>query len=229
MLKSLVDIFESWFKRIYNRDKCKFAYGATIKGNCSLEGGNFLDRNSQIKDCVIGFGSYLGRNTVLNNCKIGRYTCIGPNVHIICGEHPSKTFVSIHPAFYSLRKQSGFTYVTRQLFEENKYADNEGKYSVIIGNDVWIGDGAKILGGVSIGDGAIIAAGAIVTKNVDDYMIVGGFPAKSIRKRFDEEVINKLIEIKWWDKDSKWLSDNAEYFCDVQRFLSHVEGEIGRN
>lgn len=70
---------------------------------------------------------------------------------------------------------------------------------IIIGNDVWIGYEAVILSGVTIGDGAVIGCRAVVTKDVPPYTIVGGVPAKPIRKRFDEETIKELQKIKWWD------------------------------
>ena len=73
------------------------------------------------------------------------------------------------------------------------------KGDTIIGNDVWIGNGATILTGITIGDGAIIGTNALVTKNVDPYTIVGGNPAQVIRKRFDDETIAFLLQLKWWD------------------------------
>lgn len=75
--------------------------------------------------------------------------------------------------------------------------DNKG--DIVIGNDVWIGYEASILAGVTIGDGAIIGARAVVTKNVPPYTIVGGVPARQIRKRFPDEVISTLLTLKWWD------------------------------
>ncbi|MDU7337986.1 MAG: CatB-related O-acetyltransferase [Clostridium sp.] len=75
--------------------------------------------------------------------------------------------------------------------------DNKG--DIVVGNDVWIGYEAVVLSGVHIGDGAIIGTRAVVTKDVPPYSIVGGVPAKEIRKRFDEATINKLIETSWWD------------------------------
>lgn len=75
--------------------------------------------------------------------------------------------------------------------------DNKG--DIVIGNDVWIGYDAIIMAGVNIGDGAIIGARAVVTKDVEPYSIVGGVPAKEIRKRFAPDVVAKLLELKWWN------------------------------
>lgn len=86
--------------------------------------------------------------------------------------------------------------------------DNRG--DIVIGNDVWIGYEAVILSGVTIGDGAIIGTRAVVTKNVPPYTIVGGVPAKPIRKRFDEKVIKELLKIKWWDWTEEKIARNIE-------------------
>lgn len=86
--------------------------------------------------------------------------------------------------------------------------DNRG--DIVIGNDVWIGYEAVILSGVTIGDGAIIGTRAVVTKDVPPYTIVGGIPAKPIRKRFDEKVIKELLKIKWWDWTEEKIARNIE-------------------
>jgi len=78
-----------------------------------------------------------------------------------------------------------------------------------IGNDVWIGYNATIMAGVTIGDGAIIATNSTVVKDVEPYSIVGGNPAKEIKKRFSDEEIAKLLALKWWDKDLEWISENV--------------------
>ena len=85
------------------------------------------------------------------------------------------------------------------LKKENVAQAWDQKGDIMIGNDVWIGYEAVILSGVTIGDGAVIGCRAVVTKNVPPYTIVGGVPAKPIRKRFDEETIKELQKIKWWD------------------------------
>jgi virginiamycin A acetyltransferase len=87
------------------------------------------------------------------------------------------------------------------------------KPDVVIGNDVWIGYGATILSGVEIGDGAIIGAMAVVAKNVEPYSIVAGNPARLIRKRFDEETIRKLLEIRWWDWPAEKINKNLDVIC----------------
>lgn len=86
--------------------------------------------------------------------------------------------------------------------------DNKG--DIIIGNDVWIGYEAVIMAGVTIGDGAVVATRSVVTKDVEPYTIVGGVPAKPIKKRFDDETVNSLVEIKWWDWDKEKIRENIE-------------------
>ena len=91
------------------------------------------------------------------------------------------------------------------------------KGNTVIGNDVWIGHDATIMPGVTIGDGAIIATKAVVTKNVEPYTIVGGSPAKPIKKRFTDNTISKLLELKWWHWDIEKITKN------VDKLTSHPE------
>lgn len=87
--------------------------------------------------------------------------------------------------------------------------DNKG--DITIGNDVWIGYEAVILAGVTIGDGSIIGTRAVVTKDVPPYTIVGGVPAKRIRRRFSEETVSELLELKWWDWPMDKISQNIQF------------------
>lgn len=101
--------------------------------------------------------------------------------------------------------------------------DNKG--DIVIGNDVWIGFEAVILSGVKIGDGSIIGARAVVTKDVEPYTIVGGVPAKPIRKRFDEETIKELLSFKWWNKDKTFIKQNIDAIQsgDVSKLINQTE------
>lgn len=84
--------------------------------------------------------------------------------------------------------------------------DNKG--NIVIGNDVWIGYEAVVMAGATIGDGAIVGTRAVVTKDVEPYTIVGGIPARPIRKRFSDETISELLEIRWWDWPKDRISQN---------------------
>lgn len=171
----------------------------------------------------MGYGTYIGANCNIN-ASVGRYCCIADDVHVYVGIHPIK-YGSINPMFYSTKKQNGYSYVNDDCFEEEKYADKEKKYGIIIGNDVWIGARTTILGGIKIGDGAVIGAGAVVTKNVPPYTIVGGGAAKRIKMRFDEKTIYKLLDFRWWEKSPKWLRENAIYFQKIEKLLEILENE----
>ena len=96
------------------------------------------------------------------------------------------------------------------LKKENVTESWNNKGDIVIGNDVWIGYEAVIMAGVTVGDGAIIGTRAVVTKDVPPYTIVGGIPAKIIRKRFSDEVISKLLELKWWDWEKNRIQNNIE-------------------
>ena len=99
------------------------------------------------------------------------------------------------------------------------------KGDTIIGNDVWIGQNVTVLPGVHIGDGAIIAANSVVTKDIPAYHIVGGDPAKIIRKRFDDELISHLLRLRWWDWPPEKIFSNLEILCsdDLKQIYSISE------
>ena len=104
---------------------------------------------------------------------------------------------------------------------------NESKGGVNIGNDCWIGQHVFIVGGVTIGDGAVVYAGAVVTKDVPPYAIVGGVPARIIRYRYDQETIDWLLRIKWWEHDIEWFEENWELLNDINKLKQyyHYDGE----
>ncbi|MCR5249789.1 MAG: CatB-related O-acetyltransferase [Lachnospiraceae bacterium] len=186
-----------------------------------LEGHNVV--YGELYQSELGFASFISPHSKLEYCSIGRYCSIGAHVHVVRGQHPSRDWVSTSPCFYSLRKQSGFTYSKKQRFEEFRWIDEKKKICIQIGNDVWIGDHVLIMEGVTIGDGAILAAGSVVVKDVPPYAIVGGNPAKLIRSRFSEEEIAYLQKLRWWDRDPAWLEAHAHCFDSVQRLREEVE------
>ena len=98
-----------------------------------------------------------------------------------------------------------------------------GGGTTYIGNDVWIANDVNIISGVRIGNGAVIAAGAVVTKDIPDYAIVGGVPAKLIRYRFDRVTIDRLLNSKWWDLSLEQLKGISSLANNVNEFLNKIE------
>ena len=139
----------------------------------------------------------------INNDKL----IIGKFCSIACG--PRFLFTSANHTLKSLS-----TYPFPLFFEEwnldkaNVTDSWDNKGDIVIGNDVWIGYEAVIMSGVTIGDGAIIGTRAVVSKDVPPYTIVGGIPAKPIRKRFSDEVVSSLLEIKWWEWSDERIREN---------------------
>ena len=220
---------KKWIKRAYSfcfslkhrlPFTCVFGRGCKIR-KTTLEGANVVSSHTVISDSSIGSYTFIGRNCEFPKCKIGKFCSIGDDVKIIHGRHPTKGFVSTYPAFYSAKAQYGFTFVQTSLFEEEKYAENG--FFCVIGNDVWIGSFAHILGGISIGNGAIIGCNAVVTKDVPPFAIVAGVPAKIIGFRFSESEIKKLETLKWWDKPFEWLQHRSAFFDSVEALINQIE------
>ena len=204
---NILNSIKATFVKLKNKEKLRSAKSAIVDSKDVFEGSNFIGKNAVVKDCQIGFASYVAYESHIEHCQIGKYCCIGPYVRTITGKHPIE-FAAMHPFFYAKKNQIGESYVDITKYEEHDYIDNEKHYQVFIGNDVWIGYEAVILAGVTIGDGAIIGARAVVTKDVPPYTIVGGVPAKQIRKRFNEETIDTLLKLKWWDWSKERISKN---------------------
>ena len=153
----------------------------------------------------------------IGNVDIGRYCSIAYGVNIGMFEHPVD-WLSTTTRQYLPSHVHGAKPVHLRNFDPSP--------RTVIGNDVWIGVGATLIDGVKIGDGAIIAAGAVVTKDVPPYAIVGGVPAKIIRYRFNEATIKDLLELKWWDYD---LADFGEVeWDDVDKAIATIRCRISQ-
>ncbi|WP_426668526.1 DapH/DapD/GlmU-related protein [Mucilaginibacter sp. McL0603] len=125
---------------------------------------------------------------------------------------------STHPAFY-LRN----TPLLKKYSNQDEFTTAK---QTLIGHDVWIGENAIVLDGVNIGTGAVVAAGAVVTKDVAPYTIVGGVPAKIIKTRFSGSEIDCILNSKWWDKNEEWLIENYKSFNDISDFIKLVNGKL---
>lgn len=214
-------LVKRWCNKIYAIKKnVKIGKNTDIHISNVFEGKNFIGSNTTIARSMVGFGTYICDNSFFDKASIGRYCAIGTNVKVILAQHPTRKFVSIHPAFYSTREQAGFSYVEKDEYNEFRMLDE--KCSVMIGNDVWIGDDVKIMGGIRIGNGAVIGAGSIVTKDIPPYAIFAGIPAKKIGQRFTDEQIDFLKKVEWWNKEESWIMNNKSLFKDIDEFASRI-------
>lgn len=198
--------------------KVKIGFFSYADKKCKFENNVCIDRFCMLHNVSMGRYSYIGNNSAVAFCDIGRYTSISSNVKIGLGRHPLN-MVSTSTIFYSNNNNLGVAWVKNKVdFQENK--------RVHIGNDVWIGANAILLGGINIGDGAVVGAGSVVTKDVEPYTIVAGNPAKAIKKRFDEETLRKLHKSKWWDLDENVLQSLVGDMLEPSLFLKKVSDVI---
>jgi len=148
--------------------------------------------------------------------SIGSYCSISKNVEIYLGGHHRSDWISTYPfpAFHKLKT------------EISNYGGTNG--DIVIGSDVWICANVTILSGITIGDGAVIANGAVVTRNVSPYEIVGGNPAKHIRYRFDKDVRDSLLKIRWWEWDEIEIINNSHILCsqDIQDLIAYSKTRL---
>lgn len=158
-----------------------------------------LNRRNFIVDSNIGCYTYTGMDTVIKHTDIGKFCSVSWGV--MCGGAAHDySHVATSP-FYQL-KQFGFVDENEQVLSE----------TVQIGNDVWIGMNSTVLPGIKIGNGAIIGAGSVVTKDVPDYAIVVGNPAKILKYRFDKQIIESLLNINWWDLPKEVIKEHIDLF-----------------
>jgi acetyltransferase-like isoleucine patch superfamily enzyme len=176
--------------------KSKNRKNVIIKNSSTAELSS-IDEFTKCSKVELGYASTISRNCVLRGpIKIGRYCQIGPGVKMFTREHPYKT-ISI--------------YTNNNLFEGRRKQLLKAQ-PITIGNDVWIGANAVIIKGVKIGTGAVIGAGTIVKDDVPPYAICVGNPGKIVKYRFDDEMIDLLLNSKWWMLKKNELEEHEDIF-----------------
>ena len=196
-----------------------------IAAGCETE-----SEDKTYRGCYIGRFTY-GYKELLKDfplaTSIGRYCSINDSARIV--NNHSIDCVSTHPFLDHPKFMDWEKYleIKKVLEAYGKHFSNAGyedspirnNKPIIIGNDVWIGANVIIMPGVKIGDGAVLAAGAVITKDVNPYEIVGGVPARLIRKRFSDYIIKKLMKIRWWEWEHETIKENAKYFLNPAEFV----------
>lgn len=172
-----------------------------------------------VTESTLGDYSYMMRDCEVWASRIGRFVNIASHVRLNATNHPTWRATLHH-----------FTYRAGDYWadaaNEESFFDWRRAHAVTIGHDVWIGHGATVLPGVTVGNGAVIGAGAVVSKDVAPFLIVGGVPAKPIRRRFDDAVAARLEALAWWDWDHGALRGALDDFrsLSVEEFLAKHEG-----
>lgn len=198
MLQYLTSIFD---KKKFYKNVSFFSYWDSKSSFTPL---TFIGRKAKLLNSHVGRYSRIRSNCSVANAVIGNFTAIGRNTVIGPGAHPMN-YLTPHSIFYKndwhwhendWRKDIDFTWVK----------------PITIGNEVWIGMNCVIMDGVTIGDGAVIATGAVVTKDIPPFAIAGGVPAKVIKFRFPQEMIDRLMEIKWWNLPDEKITEVIDLF-----------------
>lgn len=209
-----------------NTDFCKWKMKTSMRMEIPVRfgGGNFQVEN-------IGAFTYFNAQAYVRNVEsIGRFCAIGPGVVMGMPEH-SINALSPHIIFRD--SDSLLTHEFCDYSKENEMLqtirkktrlDLNKKGKINIGNDVWIGGNVIIMSGVTIGDGAVIAAGAVVTKDVPPYSVVAGVPARVIKCRFEDKIMEKLLKFKWWEYGPD-IVKNVDIY-DIEKTVEVIEERI---
>ena len=175
------------------------------------------DKNSKIGTKTYDNGAKVWRwaNAPL---IIGNYCSIAHNVNFIIDEgYHSMSTITNYPLFNNLYKKD---ILKNPKLKKDFYKNQNQKEGITIGNDVWIGMGAFIMPGVTIGNGVSIAANSVVTKDVADYCLVGGVPAKIIKKKHSDNQIEKLNKIAWWNWEEEFIKERiGDFYMDIDDFI----------
>ncbi|ABD89956.1 putative acetyltransferase (virginiamycin, streptogramin A, chloramphenicol) [Rhodopseudomonas palustris BisB18] len=190
--------------------------------DCTLGAYCEVGARTSLLEVAMGDYSYVVNDSQIAYATIGKFCSIAAMTRINPGNHPMQRAAQAH-----------FTYRASAYFDgepdDAEFFAWRRQHHVTIGHDVWIGHGAILLPGRNVGTGAVIAAGAVVTKDVAPYSIVGGNPAKPIRQRFSEAIAERLIELAWWDWDHAALRRALPDFRNlaIEDFLDTYQHHAG--
>lgn len=211
-MKKMVKGFLSWIKiKVNNQNE--------FEGDLKISRDALIEGSTLKGNIEVGEGCKLHHTFIAGNVKIGRYTSLwGPNISLN-GSIKIGSFCSVAENV-KIQEYNHFTdrlstyYIFKNVLNEGK-RETTTRGSISIGSDVWIGVNSTILSGVKIGNGSIIGANSLVNKDIPNYSIVGGNPAQIIKKRFPDEIIGKLEQIKWWDWPINKIQKHAGLFEGV--------------
>lgn len=195
---------------------CRIYPGVMVDERSVLGTYNVLFSNVKILSSVIGDHTYVQEDAIICDAEVGKFCSIAMGVSIGLPQH-SLSSVSSHPAFYLRNTPLAKTYSDRDMFAISS--------KTFIHHDVWIGQNAIIMNGLQVGVGAVIGAGAVVTRDVPAYAVVGGVPAQIIRYRFDDKIRSDLIGSKWWDMPEEWMENNYSLFQDPLKLLEYFNAK----
>ena len=187
---------------------------ALVNLNCSISPKSKVYMKARLNGVTMDDYSYIGKCSIIHNTSIGKYCSISACCVIGLPGHPTN-LLSTSPLFTSPSNALKEKWVQEYVYKS--------EIKVETGNDVWIGYGAMIPCNIKVGDGAIIAAGAVVTKDVPPYAIVGGVPARVIKYRFSNEVINRLLELRFWGCPENEIKMNLGLFKKENPQLPDLE------
>jgi len=190
----------------------------TIHPSCKIRNSQVgswteLGPNTSMLEVSFGDYSYTAGNVSIVYSSVGKFCSIANSVRINPGNHPQWRVTQHHCTYR--RRQYGF-----DTEEDEAFFQWRRDHGCHIGQDVWIGHGAVIMPGVSVGTGAVVGAGAVVTKDIGTYEVAVGVPARVIKRRFPEDICEKLLVIAWWDWDRPTLE---ERFGDLMQLESFIE------
>lgn len=212
--KAFAGLFFRTMRTMFYHSNARIGFGTVISKNSTLGGNNAIGEFSVVVNSALGRYTYIGSRVRIEATDIGAFSSIASDVKIGLHEHPTKEYVSTYPGFHIQWP------LTSWLSPKHKF---ETQKRTIVGNDVWIGEGAVIRTGVHIGNGAIIGAGSVVTKDIPAYAIVAGVPARHIRYRFNEMELKKVEESKWWEWSDSRILETQQFFASVSSFLEHIK------